>query len=236
MARWQAACQHVLSVITFLLLFFAMNRMSWLTIVFITLAISLAQGQNSYISSHSQIRLQVANLIQDLDLLRDQMVRLSQEVVLLRQVNTDLKRRLAEQEQREFPIPKQDNLSRAQLNDALQRLQRSWQQQIAKQEKQVSTKFSQQIVALTQRFNRSLKALAETLDAEPKIIQEKQFSEDYPQKGLPYIVKPGDTLSEIAQQFNASARDIQNANRIIEPSRDLRVGQTIFIPQQESLD
>ena len=196
-------------------------------------------AQNLDSISEAQLRVQVANLMQDLDLLRHKVVRLSEDILTLRQKNARLQERLIQQEQRKFPTPREDLISRENLNEALGRVQQTWQQQIktwqeeiSQEQQKVANKVSQQIYALSQRFNQSLQALAETLEAEPQLAQEQEFAQDYPKQGMPYIVKSGDTLSEIAQKFNASVRDIQNANRISQPSRDLRVGQTIFIPQK----
>lgn len=56
------------------------------------------------------------------------------------------------------------------------------------------------------------------------------FSDDYPKSGVSYEVQPGDTLSQIAVQFGSRVEYIQNANQINDPTRDLRVGDIIFIP------
>jgi LysM repeat protein len=45
-----------------------------------------------------------------------------------------------------------------------------------------------------------------------------------------YTVQSGDTLTKIAREHGSSIKDIQNANKIANPARDLRVGQSIFIP------
>ena len=63
--------------------------------------------------------------------------------------------------------------------------------------------------------------------------QQQTFSKDYPKEGVSYTVRSGDTLSKVAQAHGSSVRDIQNANQISDP-RDLRSGQTIFIPQRKN--
>ncbi len=62
-----------------------------------------------------------------------------------------------------------------------------------------------------------------------------QFSENYPKKGIAYIVKSGDTLSVIARNNNSCVKDIQNANYIENP-KNLKAGQTIFVPQRNKKD
>ena len=64
--------------------------------------------------------------------------------------------------------------------------------------------------------------------------QPLEFSDDYPKTGLSYEVQPGDTLSQIALKFGSTVRFIQDANQIKDPARDLRIGDTIFIPLKEN--
>ena len=59
------------------------------------------------------------------------------------------------------------------------------------------------------------------------------FPNNYPKSGVSYEVQPGDTLSEIAVRFGSRVEHIQNANQINDPSKDLRVGDIIFIPLTE---
>ena len=47
--------------------------------------------------------------------------------------------------------------------------------------------------------------------------------------GYEYVIKRGDTLSDIARDFHVSVRDIMTANNISDASR-IREGQTIFVP------
>ena len=47
--------------------------------------------------------------------------------------------------------------------------------------------------------------------------------------GYEYVIKRGDTLSDIARDFGVSVRDIMTANNITDASR-IREGQTIFVP------
>jgi len=46
------------------------------------------------------------------------------------------------------------------------------------------------------------------------------------------VVERGDTISGLAQRYQSRVDWIRNANQIADPSRELRVGQKIFIPQQ----
>ena len=48
-------------------------------------------------------------------------------------------------------------------------------------------------------------------------------------EGRTYVVKRGDTLSEIAERFDTTVRKIVQANNIKDPDR-LKVGQELVIP------
>lgn len=54
------------------------------------------------------------------------------------------------------------------------------------------------------------------------------------QEGPVYIVQQGDTLSVIAQRFNISIEDLQNANNITDPNA-LDIGQRLLIPGLEGI-
>lgn len=60
-----------------------------------------------------------------------------------------------------------------------------------------------------------------------------EFSENFPKSGISYEVQSGDTLSQIALKFGSKVAYIQDANQIVNPARDLRVGDVIFIPLTE---
>lgn len=64
-----------------------------------------------------------------------------------------------------------------------------------------------------------------------KLILSDSATGDYPKEGISYTIKKGDTLSKIALEHKSKVTHIQAANKIQDPHKDLRVGQTIFIPQ-----
>lgn len=97
--------------------------------------------------------------------------------------------------------------------------------------KEIIAEVSQQINKLAAETQKAIDALAKAQSSTPQISTSVNFSEDYPQEGIAYVVQPGDTLSGIAKKFNSTVRDIQNANRIANPS-GLQAGKTIFVPQR----
>ena len=51
-----------------------------------------------------------------------------------------------------------------------------------------------------------------------------------PERGYEHVVKPGETLSQIATAYKVSVKTILQANRLANPDA-LRVGQKLFIPE-----
>ena len=89
---------------------------------------------------------------------------------------------------------------------------------------------SRQIESLAKETQGAINVVAQAASAQPNIATPVRFSEDYPKSGVEYTVRSGDTLSKIAREHGSTIKHIQNANKIVNPSRDLQVGQTIFIP------
>ena len=90
---------------------------------------------------------------------------------------------------------------------------------------------------VTARLDEYFKSLNQSMGASQmakSASQPLEFSDDYPKTGLSYEVQPGDTLSQIALKFGSTVRFIQDANQIKDPARDLRIGDTIFIPLKEN--
>lgn len=175
--------------------------------------------------------VQLANLIQDVELLRTQIGQLNHKITQLNHENETLKTKLLAQEKQQLEL-RQEYVNLNQLNRSVETLRQEWEVSNMEQKKVIINEITLKINDLTGRFNRSMQTLAASVDAQPKVPQHIQFSEDYPKTGIPYVVKSGDTLSEIARKHRSIVKDIQNANKIARPSKDLKVGQTIFIPQK----
>jgi len=116
-----------------------------------------------------------------------------------------------------------------QLNRAVADLNRSVQGSMSEQKRDILQQVAGQIEKLGRQTNAALDALAKNQATRPAV--QTNFSEDFPKQGVNYTVQSGDTLSTIAQKHNARLSDIQNANKITDPTR-IRVGQTLFIPQR----
>jgi LysM repeat protein len=115
----------------------------------------------------------------------------------------------------------------AQLNDALAALRASTAAALAEEKRETVQTVSEKIAVLASRTQAAIDALARGQASRPAIAA--QFSDDFPKDGCTHTVQTGETLSIIAKKYGVAMKDIQNANRIADPTK-LRVGQSIFIP------
>lgn len=81
---------------------------------------------------------------------------------------------------------------------------------------------------MARQTNAALDSLAKGM-ATRTAVTTPTFDDNFPKEGLSYTIQRGDTLSSIAARFKVTVRDIQNANRITDPTK-IQVGQTLFIP------
>ena len=173
----------------------------------------------------SSLRVSVANLSQDVGLLAQQVKTLRLEIEDLRRENTRLRAQVSSASSNNEV---QAQLSR--LSTAIDSLRREYRQADDVQRKQIIAEVTRQMNALGRETQSAINSVANAVDSTPSIAQPVYFSEDYPKTGKPYVVRSGDTLSGIARKHNSTVKYIQNANKIANPAKDLRVGETIFIP------
>jgi LysM repeat protein len=116
------------------------------------------------------------------------------------------------------------------LSSAVESLRGDYRAADEAQKAQIIAEVTRQLNALAKEMQGAINTVAEAVGSQPQVATTVHFSEDYPKTGKPYVVRSGDTLSGIARQHKSTVKDIQNANKIVNPSRDLKVGETIFIP------
>lgn len=168
-------------------------------------------------------RVTVANLSQDISLLSQQVKTMRLEMEELRRENARLRVEVAAS-----TIEAQKQINN--LSSAIESLRIDYQKADETQKNQTIDIINQHIITLAKETQSAINSVARLVDSQPQLDTSEQFSEDYPRSGKPYIVRSGDTLSAIALEHGSTIKHIQNANKIIDPSRDLRVGETIFIP------
>lgn len=114
----------------------------------------------------------------------------------------------------------------AQMTAALADLERA----LRAGDKELAIQLTQQMERLAKQTNTALDALAKgSARNTAPAVQFTPLPANTP--GTTYEVQSGDTLASIASRFNSSVKDIQNANKIADPTK-LQVGQTLFIPQR----
>ncbi|HAV12166.1 MAG TPA: peptidoglycan-binding protein [Opitutae bacterium] len=119
------------------------------------------------------------------------------------------------------------------LSSAIDVLRREYRQADEVNKKQIIVEVTRQIDSLAKQTEGALNSVAKAVESQPSVTTTVNFSDDYPKTGKPYTVRSGDTLSGIARKHGSTVKHIQNANKIANPSKDLQVGQTIFIPIAE---
>ena len=172
--------------------------------------------------AQSDVRVAVAGLRQDLNLLSQEVRTLRLEIEQLSRENTALRAQL----QASLADPAVQ-VKLANFSAALERLQQDYRAADANNKTTIIAELNRKMATLTQQVQVAIDTVG---GAQPKISTPVHFSEDYPKTGVTYTVRSGDTLSAIARAHGSTVKHIQNANKIVNPSRDLQVGQTIFIP------
>jgi|SRR5690606_9385706 len=130
-------------------------------------------------------------------------------------------------------------VQQGQLDRAIANLQQQIQNVSSEQRREILREVTAQIEALGSQTQAAIDALARNVSSRPTSTPAvstqapPSFSDDFPKEGVSYTVKSGDTLTGIATRLNSTVRDIQNANRIANPS-SIQIGQTLFIPQRSN--
>lgn len=171
------------------------------------------------------LRVNVANMSQDLDALSQQVRTLRLEMEAMRRENSRLRAQVAAASSN-----RQAESQIADLASELEQLRRDFRSADEAQKEQIVSEISRKMDAFAKETQSALDVIAEAAGSQPQFEPRVNFSSDYPQDGVTYTVRSGDTLSKIAREHKSTVKHIQNANKIQNPSRDLRVGQTIFIP------
>jgi LysM repeat protein len=116
------------------------------------------------------------------------------------------------------------------LGSAVEAVRRDYRAADAAQKEEILAEVNRQMRALAKETEGAIGAVAAVVGSEPQVVTPVHFSSDYPKTGITYTVRSGDTLSKIARDHSSNIKHIQNANKIVNPAKDLQVGQTIFIP------
>jgi len=163
--------------------------------------------------------IEMANLREDLRLLQQTVAELQASVAQLQRDNAALSS--------QAESGRASLVTLAQLNDALAQLRQSTEASLADQKRETLQTVAQQISKLAKETNSALAAVAKGQATRPTIATD--FSDDFPKEGVTHTVQSGETLSTISKKYGVPMKNIQNANRIADPTK-IMVGQSLFIP------
>ena len=162
-----------------------------------------------------------------------ELANLREDVRLLQQTVAEMQASLAQLQRDNAALSQQAdsgraaNVTLAQLNDALAQLRQTTDAALAEQKRDTLQTVAQQIAKLAKETNAAIAAVAKGQATRPTISTE--FSDDFPKEGVTHTVQAGETLSTIAKRYGVPMKNIQNANRIADPTK-IHVGQSLFIP------
>lgn len=198
-------------------------------ILFALATIAPLHAQNSF----NPDRVQLANLQQDVQLLRTELLNMRQRIERLEAENVQLKTALInETKARNEAL--NGFASSAQLAREVSALKAQYASADAAQTKEILAQLNATLDAFAKQTESSLQLLAsrpaQSNSGSSNPAPPVPFSDDFPKTGVEYIVQPGDTLSGIASRFGSTVSYIQSANKISRPTA-LQVGQKLFIPQ-----
>ena len=179
----------------------------------------------SPVTAQDSLRLTVANLSQDVNLLGQSLKTMRLEIEELRRENARIRAQVAAASSKSATNAQISNLS-----VAIETLRREYGSADAQQKQQILAELNRQISALAKETQSAINSIAKAAYNQPQVSTPPHFSDDFPKTGKTYVVRSGDTLSKIARDHGSTIKHIQNANKIVNPSKDLQVGETIFIP------
>jgi LysM repeat protein len=162
-----------------------------------------------------------ASLAQDVALLKEQ----------LGEMRFEVERLLRENESLQLRIKKVEAQSASSVSDV------AFRQELSSLYAEINRLNKTQRDELLAQISKQIRALAKEIEKSPNMGGDGSGSStpivfdpnSYPQTGIPYIVKSGDTLSKIASSVGSKVSYIIHANEIPDPDR-LKIGRELFLP------
>ncbi|MCB1123216.1 MAG: LysM peptidoglycan-binding domain-containing protein [Verrucomicrobiae bacterium] len=161
---------------------------------------------------------------------------LSQDVALLKEqlgeMRFEVERLVRENESLQLRMKKIEAQSSAAVSDVVFRqelssLREEFNRLSKKQREELLDQITQQIRSLAKEIEST--PVTPTRSGPPPSPIVTEWNKNFPETGIFYVVKSGDTISKIATEAGSRISYIINANKIPDPDR-LQVGEKLFIP------
>ncbi len=165
--------------------------------------------------------ISIADINQDIALMRKEIGQLRLEVEQLRRENDSLKSSQSGSVSSDLVLS-QNSIIKSEFDSKLQA-----------QKADIMLLVKKELDSMATQTNTAIQQVVSSLEARPSTstaYAPTVFSDDYPQRGVKYYVQRGDNLSKIAKQFNSKVKWIQDANQISDPT-NIQIGQELIIPQ-----
>ncbi len=179
----------------------------------------------------------IANLMQDVELLKQQVSKLSYELQSVQQENRQLLAKVKESENLRENVAIQIASLNASVDTKVNALREQVTKASEKQKEQIIANVTEQIKQFAGDTEKAFEQMKKNAPVEKPSekngasgVVKTDFPTDFPKTGVEYTVKKGDTLSKISQDHHSKMSWIQNANKISVPTQ-IKVGQVLFIPQ-----
>ena len=179
-------------------------------------------------STERTLRRELASLRQDVQGLRETVGSLQLEIESLQRQNERLRGQVNDLRE----AGRRGEGEEARMDARIADLRSELRAEDARSRQEIVAEVTRQINDLAARVRTSLERVAGARGGPSGAARSVEFSDDYPETGISYLVEPGDTLSQIAAAHDSRVSWIRDANRIVNAARDLRAGETIFIPQE----
>ncbi len=174
-------------------------------------------------------RLQLAQMLQDVQMLKQEMQRMKLQMAQVESKNLELAKAL--EAQQKYLVDMRANIvTLNELQAQVGAVRRETLEELQKSQKSLGEQVNRQIETLGKRTDQALAQMAKTIGQAPRIENTRPM-EDYPRTGVEHTVAGGETLTGIASRYGARINHIRSANNITN-DRSLQVGQVLFIPIQ----
>jgi len=199
------------------------------------LALSLSSASAVVALRAQDLNVDVANMRQEIDMLRQRVGQLELNVESLQRDNNDLRAGAASSAKQNFATVDQLNKSIADLNRAIKDSKTDTLTRVATQMDSLAKKSTDALNDMAAKVNAATRRAGATpatgtgRNTTATSAPAPVFSDNYPKDGISYTVVSGDSLARIAKKTGAKIEDIKNANKIAN-EKALQIGQILFVP------